>query len=183
MLRICPICSQAFVTYPSENKKYCSLTCAGEGRRRFIRGANHPNWRGGQITATCAVCRKPFRHYPYEKGSRVACSLRCQALWQKENRSGPAAPNWNGGKTISSGGYRHIKAPGHPRANKGGYVPEQILVAEKALGKYLPARALVHHVNGVRTDNRNANLVICEDASYHGFLHQRARSLRIERVV
>jgi DNA-directed RNA polymerase sigma subunit (sigma70/sigma32) len=32
----------------------------------------------------------------------------------------------------------------------------------------------VHHVNGDRSDNRPANLVICEDQSYHQLLHQRA---------
>jgi hypothetical protein len=35
----------------------------------------------------------------------------------------------------------------------------------------------VHHVNGVRTDNRNSNLVLCNDAAYHKLLHRRAHAL------
>lgn len=54
---------------------------------------------------------------------------------------------------------------------------EHVLVAELALGKSLPAKAEVHHVNGVRTDNRNSNLVICPDRAYHMLLHLRTRAL------
>lgn len=48
-------------------------------------------------------------------------------------------------------------------------------IAERALGKPLPATAVVHHVNEDWTDNRNENLVICENNAYHLFLHRRLR--------
>lgn len=86
-------------------------------------------------------------------------------------------PRWNGGKTIIRG-YIGIKTPGHPRANDKGYVYEQIIVAEKVLGKPLPKGALVHHINENPSDNRNENLVICEGTSYHQFLHMRTKKLR-----
>lgn len=49
--------------------------------------------------------------------------------------------------------------------------------AEKALGRVLPSNAQVHHVDG-RTTDRDAPLVICENASYHMLLHARQRIQR-----
>ncbi len=45
--------------------------------------------------------------------------------------------------------------------------------AERALGKPLPRKAVVHHADGSRDEN--AQLVICEDQRYHGLLHVRMR--------
>lgn len=52
-----------------------------------------------------------------------------------------------------------------------------VLVVEAALGKPLPHGAVVHHVNGVRTDNRPANLVACQNAAYHMHIHARLDAL------
>jgi hypothetical protein len=46
-------------------------------------------------------------------------------------------------------------------------------IAEKVLGHPLPNWAVMHHVDGNETNNEHTNLVICEDAHYHHFLHLR----------
>lgn len=51
-------------------------------------------------------------------------------------------------------------------------------VAEQALGKPLPMGCEVHHVDGNKRNNDNANLVICQDRRYHMLLHTRARVVR-----
>lgn len=80
---------------------------------------------------------------------------------------------WKGGVVVDDyNPYTRVWCPGHPRANNG-YVYEHILVAEKALGRYISPKHPIHHVNEDKRDNRPQNLVICQDASYHALLHER----------
>ena len=80
---------------------------------------------------------------------------------------------------ISSEGRLLIYKPDHVHSWKnGGYVYNSVLVASDVLGRKLPQSAIVHHVNGNKMDDRNNNLVICEDPAYHNFLHQRTRALK-----
>lgn len=75
--------------------------------------------------------------------------------------------------------YRYLEnIRDHPRACKNSRrkLPEHILIAEKALGKYLPLKAVVHHVDSNGCNNASDNLVICEDTAYHALLHVRTRA-------
>lgn len=55
-------------------------------------------------------------------------------------------------------GYFMIHQPEHKRANHQGYVKHQIIIWERAHLEALPPGWIVHHVNGVITDNRQENL-------------------------
>ena len=108
------------------------------------------------------------------KGQPVRFIKGHNTKWLK--RFGPAHPKWKGGEQTNDQGYRLILVPGHPRGTEHGYVREHIVIAERALGHPLPSQAVVHHVNEQRSENRNNNLVICENDRYHKLLHRRMRA-------
>lgn len=87
-------------------------------------------------------------------------------------------PGHNQRRSTLQGLYRQVRAVGHPRASKIGIVYEHVIIAERALGRYLPDGVEVHHVNSDGRDNRPTNLVICQDRAYHKLLHVRTRVLK-----
>ncbi len=82
------------------------------------------------------------------------------------------------GHRRQQGSYMVVKCEGHPRASSVGVVLEHILVAEKALGRPIPRKAHVHHVDENPLNNASNNLVICENAAYHKLLHRRMRAYK-----
>lgn len=77
---------------------------------------------------------------------------------------------WKGGKSyINHYGYRMIYMPNHPHSEKS-YIKEHILIAEQKIGRRLKQNEVVHHVNGVKTDNRPENLHVTTNSA-HGRIH------------
>jgi len=66
---------------------------------------------------------------------------------------------WKGGRLKRHDGYIKVLRPNYPRAHKDGYVLEHILIWEEAHGQSLPKGWVIHHLNGIRDDNRSVNLV------------------------
>ena len=91
-----------------------------------------------------------------KRGKRHPC-------WGKR---GPEHNTWKGGRLVRPDGYILIWQPDHPYARyvtkTSGYVLEHRLVVEKALGRYLKPNELVHHINGIRDDNRLENLELID---------------------
>jgi len=77
-------------------------------------------------------------------------------------------------KYTNSDGYVQVYCPYHPRANKNGYLPEHILAIYDAINGY-PRSAHVHHINGIKHDNRLINLVLCLNNDQHMMLHRKVR--------
>jgi hypothetical protein len=75
-------------------------------------------------------------------------------------------------------GTGSIDANGYISHNSNGeHKREHVLVVERILGKTLPPKAEVHHLNGNPSDNSHSNLVVCPNHWYHRILHYRQRAL------
>lgn len=67
--------------------------------------------------------------------------------------------HWQGGRVRRPDGYIYIYQPNHPNSTMhGNYVLEHRLVMEKKIGRYLERWEIVHHINGMKDDNRAENL-------------------------
>jgi len=65
---------------------------------------------------------------------------------------------------------------------KSGYVYEHILVWEKANGRPLPDGYVVHHLNGLKYDNRPENLVAIPKGKHHFRLFYMELQKRIRQL-
>jgi hypothetical protein len=120
--------------------------------RRFIRGH---------------MLRLSSIHHSFKKGET-------HLEWVQTGSSHYA---WKGGRIKHSNGYMKIWKPDHPNADiHNGYVYEHRLVMEQYLGRYLSKKEVVHHINGIKTDNRIENLQyfasIGEHNKHHGRMHR-----------
>ncbi len=100
------------------------------------------------------------RGFPIPENSYKVCpTCRLKEWLQTRNYKGENSPTWKGGRLKRGTGYIGILKHGHYRANKSGYVWEHILVWEETHKRKLPKGYLIHHINGIKDDNRPTNLL------------------------
>ena len=85
--------------------------------------------------------------------------------------------NGIGAKSISPTGYVRIYFPDHPKSDKWGYILEHDLIMECNIGRWLQNDEIVHHKNGIKTDNRIKNLEIMT-RSKHMQIHMKERKIK-----
>jgi hypothetical protein len=71
------------------------------------------------------------------------------------------------GRVKHSFGYIWIYSPNHPYRDSRKYILEHRLVMEKHLGRYLKPEEVVHHINGIKDDNRIENLMLYSNNGEH----------------
>jgi hypothetical protein len=79
--------------------------------------------------------------------------------------------NWKGGRIISRG-YARVWV------SKRRYVSEHRMIWEKINNKNLPNGWIVHHLNGIKTDNRPENLFAMDRSKHHSLRFPYERRIR-----
>ena len=123
----------------------------GGGRRlmiiRVCRGCRKEGWyKVHNIRAKLANCTYT--------GYCLPCGKKQVANFREQNHA------WRGGIHYQRG-YRMIRTyTEHPQRDFNGYVFEHRLVMEEILGRFLKTYENVHHINGIKDDNRPENLEV-----------------------
>lgn len=108
---------------------------------------------------TCEMCNEEIN-----PNNKRFCSVNCYSKWKAENCA-EKSPCWKGGRYINGGsGYVMVMVASQK------YRSEHNLVMEGHIGRPLNKGEVVHHINGVKSDNRIENLQLMT-ISEHTKLH------------
>ena len=86
------------------------------------------------------------------------------------DNEGDKCCNWKGGRKYNRNGYVFILDKGNPGADKNGYIFEHRKVMSEHIGRPLEDSEIVHHINGIKDDNRIENLELLINGE-HTTLH------------
>lgn len=106
------------------------------------------------------------KHLSDETRLKISCAARGRILHPSQ---------FGGHVKILRNGYRLVYLPNHPNAHKDGYALEHVV----AYGKYHNCivdtdKYVIHHINGIKTDNREENLMMMTKSD-HMSLHSTKR--------
>jgi len=172
MLKICYHCKKTFSTNRNK-RKFCSHICALKAPWNTIqkRGQNNISKRP-EVREKMRQAK--IGYIPWNKGTKGVMKA-----WNKGLKclqwSGKKHGMWKGGKIKHDRGYLFIYSSNHPFRNKRNYVFEHRLVMEKKLKRFLGPTEVIHHINGIKIDNRIENLQLFNNQSEHIKLHLKNR--------
>lgn len=146
--------------YPRTEKMIKNMSLAQTGEKNYWFGKKNPEHSKRMIGENNPM-------YSKHRSTKVKEILRKKALTKERIKismanlpkiqCGRTAFHWKGGR-VKLRGYILIYKPDHPNAINKRYVFEHRLVIEKKIGRYLERWEIVHHINGIKDDNRLENL-------------------------
>jgi hypothetical protein len=133
----------------------------------MVKAAGLARTARGRVTLTCPVCAKEFSTIR-SLVSKAKHPKTCGVVCRSASMSGAANPNYKRGYMESRSGYLMVMAG--PKGNRR-YRPAHRVVMEETLGRRLLVNEHVHHINGVKHDNRPENLELLGTAA-HSRMHR-----------
>ena len=122
-------------------------------------------------------------------GKKLSPEHRDKVIKTLNNSSGEKNPNWKGGKYQKSDscyqdkrGWVYMRKPNHPNAMSSGYIAEHRYIMSEYLKRPLTKFEHIHHLNGVKYDNRIENLELINGHTHCliTMLEKRVRELEEE---
>lgn len=163
-MKKCITCGADFTPKRNPEQKTCSRSC----NARYINSLK-PKFKPNN----CLTCGKELRHLSNLK----YCSLKCSGKSKRGEKH-----HLYKGRKLHSEGYIYLLDREHPFSSKENYILEHRVVVENWLRannpndeclielngiKYLSPKAVVHHKNGFKADNRIENLDTYISQSVH----------------
>lgn len=118
---------------------------------------------------------KALREFRYKRKIKPWSSKNVKRSAETKEKISISKSAGIGKKSISKTGYVRIYFPDHPKSDSYGYIFEHDLIMECNLGRWLNKDEIVHHKNGIKTDNRIKNLEVLT-RSEHMSLHRKERN-------
>lgn len=147
---VCPTCGKSVYRNKSQIAARASTYCSRECSYVPLRKGEYQN---------CKLCGGQFWKKPSDKNRRY-CSKKCEVA---DDIMRPLDRIHNGKPAkLDAKGYIMLWEPDHPGCGCRGWKSEHRMLMEKHLGRILKPTEHVHHINGIKTDNRLENLQVLD---------------------